>query len=389
MTRHIYRSQLTSRHAAPTPSRGARNAWRWGSLAIVGAGALAVAMSLKATPGGVVRIALGGASPAHAAAPAFHADCSASPSPLQDRLTALAQGFDGEVGIAVVKAGCDWEVGARLAEFFPQQSVSKLWVSLSVLDAVDRGRMKLEQAVAIGPNDLTLFNQPLRAEVLELGHVEKPASSLMFAALSRSDNTANDRLLWTVGGPDQVRMTLKAKGISGIRFGPGERLLQSQIAGVTWRQDMSLGRNFEQARVLLPMGLRQDLLENYMADPMDGATPAGIARAMAALPTGRLLSPQSTAVMMDVLSKTHSGPMRLKAGAPVGWKVFHKTGTGQELGRVATGYNDVGILQAPDGSYYGVAVMIRRTTMPIPVRMELMQSVSRAVGQFHAGASTK
>jgi beta-lactamase class A len=308
---------------------------------------------------------------------------------LQDRLTALAEGFDGEVGIAVVKAGCDWEVGARLAEWFPQQSVSKLWVSLSVLDAVDRGRMKLDQAVAIGPNDLTLFNQPLRAEVLELGHVEKPAASLMFAALSRSDNTANDRLLWTVGGPDQVRMTLKAKGISGIRFGPGERLLQSQIAGVTWRQDMSLGRNFEQARVLLPMGLRQDLLENYIADPMDGATPAGIAHAMAALPTGRLLSPQSTAVMMDVLSKTHSGPMRLKAGAAPGWTVFHKTGTGQELGRVATGYNDVGILQAPDGSYYGVAVMIRRTTRPIPVRMELMQGVSRAIGQFHASASTK
>lgn len=388
MTKRLYRSQLTSSRSLRQPPRLARNAWRWGALAIVGVAALG-AVSFKPA-GQIVRIALsGGVRPAQAAAPAFHADCSASPAPLQRELAALAQGFDGEVGIGVVKAGCEWEVGARLSELFPQQSVSKLWVSLSVLDAVDRGKMKLDQAITITPNDLTLFNQPIRAAVLDQGSVQQPASSLMSLALSRSDNTANDRLLWTVGGPDAVRMMFKAKGIDGIRFGPGERLLQSATAGLTWQQDYSLGRNFEQARAALPAGLRQDLLENYLKDPMDGAKPAGIAHALANLATGQILSPQSTGVMMDILSRTHSGPMRLKAGAPVGWKVFHKTGTGQELGRVSTGYNDVGVLQAPDGAYYGVAVMIRRTTRPIPERMALMQGVSRAIAQFHEASSTK
>lgn len=386
MTKRIYRSHLTSSRSLRQPSRRARSTWRWGALLIVGVAALA-AVSFKPA-GQIVRIALsGGVRPAQAAAPAFHADCSASPAALQHQLTTLAQGFDGEVGIGVVKAGCGWEVGTRLGELFPQQSVSKLWVSLSVMDAVDRGRMTLDQAVTITPNDLTLFNQPIRGAVLERGQVQQPASSLMFQALSHSDNTANDRLLWTVGGPDAVRMMFKAKGIEGIRFGPGERLLQSATAGLTWQQDYSLGRNFEQARAALPMGLRQNLLENYLKDPMDGARPAGIAHALANIATGQVLSPQSTAVMMDVLSRTHSGPMRLKAGAPAGWKVFHKTGTGQELGRVSTGYNDVGVLQAPDGSYYGVAVMIRKTTRPIPERMALMQSVSRAIAQFHEASS--
>lgn len=388
MTKRLYRSQLTSSRSLRQSPQRARSAWRWGALAIVGVAALA-AVTYKPA-GQIVRIALsGGVRPAQAAAPAFHADCSASPASLQRELTALAQGFDGEVGIGVVKAGCEWEVGARLGELFPQQSVSKLWVSLSVLDAVDRGRMKLDQAISITPNDLTLFNQPIRAAVLEQGHVEQPALSLMNQALSHSDNTANDRLLWTVGGPDAVRTMFKAKGVDGIRFGPGERLLQSATAGVTWRQDYSLGRNFEQARAALPAGLRQDLLENYLKDPMDGARPAGIAHALARIATGQVLSPQSTGVMMDILSRTHSGPMRLKAGAPAGWKVFHKTGTGQELGRVATGYNDVGVLEAPDGSYYGVAVMIRKTTRPIPERMALMQAVSRAIGTFHQASSTK
>lgn len=389
MTKRIQRSQLTSSRSLGAKPRLARNAWRWGALAIVGIAGATAAATFKPSASDVVRVVLsGGARPAQAA-PLFHADCSASPAALQSTLAGIAQGFDGVVGIAVTKAGCDWVAGERLTEFFPQQSVSKLWVSLSVLDAVDRGRMKLDQAVTITPNDLTLFNQPLRGAVLEKGSIQQPVLSLMSQALTHSDNTANDRLLWTVGGPDTVRNTLKAIGVTGIRFGPGERLLQSATAGVTWRQEMSLGRNFEQARAALPMGLREDLLENYIKDPMDGATPEGMARALGHLAAGQLLSPQSTAVMMDILSRTHSGPMRLKAGALPGWKVFHKTGTGQELGRVATGYNDVGILQAPDGSYYAVATLIKKTTQPIPVRMAMMQAVSRAVGQFHEGASTK
>lgn len=386
MTRRIHRSTLTSRRSIEAPRRRARMVWRLSALAILGAGAAAAAVTFK--PANIVRVVLSGAANPAQAAPAFHADCSASPEALQRELAGIAERFDGEVGIAVTKAGCDWTVGARQSELFPQQSVSKLWVSLAVLDAVDRGRMKLDQTIAITPNDLTLFNQPLRAAVLEKGRVEQPALSLMTQALSYSDNTANDRLLWTVGGPDAVRTLFQAKGIEGIRFGPGERLLQSATAGLTWRQEYALGRNFEQARAALPMGLRKNLLDNYIRDPMDGAQPAGIARALAHLATGQVLSPASTTVMMDILSRTHSGPMRLKAGLPAGFKIFHKTGTGQELGPVATGYNDVGVIQAPDGAYYGLAVMIRRTVQPIPVRMQMMQSVSRAVAQFHEASST-
>lgn len=390
MPTRLLRSDSVSLRSSLAPSRRARGISRWALLAILILGVVGLAAFLKPTGDEISQTILsGGVREAQAAAPVFHADCSASPEPLQSELNVLSRSFDGVVGIAVTKAGCDWVVGDRLDQFFPQQSVSKLWVSLAVLDAVDRRHLSLDQAVLIGPNDLTLFNQPLRGEVLERGHAERPVLALMSDALSYSDNTANDRLLWTAGGPDRVRAVLKDKGIAGIRFGPGERLLQSQVAGISWTQDLSLGRNFEQARVRLPMADRQAALGRYVADPMDGATPEGMVRALAALPAGRLLSPQSTAVMMDILSRTHSGPRRLKAGAPQGWRVFHKTGTGQELAGVSTGYNDVGLLQAPDGSYYAVAVMIAQTRQPIPVRMEMMQAVSRAVAAFHDAAALR
>ena len=46
------------------------------------------------------------------------------------------------------------------------------------------------------------------------------------------------------------------------------------------------------------------------------------------------------------------------------------------------GINDVGLLIAPDGRAYAVAVMIRETRKPIPQRMALMQKVSRTVVDY-------
>ncbi len=368
-----------------------RSPWRKRfSLAGVVAG-LAGAFALAGPPisDAPSKLLATGIRPAQAAAPHYHADCSARPTQLQQELSGIAESFSGKVGIAVAKAGCDWTVGARLNDFFPQQSVSKLWVSLTVLDAVDQGSLRLDQPLTIRPEDLTLFNQPLRWQVLEQGSVTLPVHDLMQNALSLSDNTANDRLLWTAGGPDRVRAMMADKGISGIRFGPGERLLQSAISGLRWDPSYSLGSNFEQARARLPKADRVASLDRYVADPMDGAQPAGMARALARLAAGELLSPQSTAVIMDILSRTHSGPRRLKGGLVPGWKIFHKTGTGQELAGTATGYNDVAIVQAPDGTFYAVAVMIGQTRQPIPERMKMMHEVMAALSRFHASTEMK
>ena len=320
---------------------------------------------------------------AFARAPAPPVSCAPRPAQLQRDLTAIAQAFAGKAGIAVTQAGCDWVVGERADQYFPQQSVSKLWVAISVLDRVDRGQLRLDEPLTLRPEDQVVFNQPMRWTVLKQGSLTLPASTMMRAALSLSDNMANDKLLWRIGGPDHVRAVLAERGITGIRFGPGERLLQSRIAGLQWSPDLATGYNFEQARARLPMAQRQALLGAYIADPLDGATPAGIAHALGLLGQGQLLSADSTNVLLDIMQHSKSGPMRLKGAVPPGWTVYHKTGTGQELQGLATAYNDVAIFQAPDGTRYGVAVMIGETRLPIKARMAMMQAVSRAVVAAH------
>jgi beta-lactamase class A len=386
MTKHLRRSNpitLGQRLGKPRRPRLRRR-----SLAALAVGVLGFAwLALTSAQHGLVGRLLPAVPQAFARAPAPPANCAARPADLQRDLTAIAKGFDGKVGIAVAQAGCDWLVGERTDQFFPQQSVSKLWVAISTLDAVDRGRLRLDEPVTLRPEDQVVFNQPMRWTVLKQGSLTLPAATMMRDALSLSDNMANDKLLWRVGGPDHVRAVLAERGISGIRFGPGERLLQSGIAGLQWTPDLANGFNFEQARARVPMDRRQMLLGSYIADPPDGATPSGIARALGLLAQGQLLSANSTDVLLDIMAHSRSGPMRLKGAMPHDWTVYHKTGTGQELQGLATGYNDVAIFQAPDGTRYGVAVMIGETRLPIKARMEMMQAVSRAVVAAHKRAA--
>jgi beta-lactamase class A len=304
-----------------------------------------------------------------------------APPAINALIQSLGESFHGHVGIAVKSVDEGWVASYNGSERFPQQSVSKLWVAMTMLDAIDRGKLSLDTPVTIRRNDLTLFHQPIAALVTENGYTTT-LSDLFFRAMTQSDNTANDSVLRTVGGPEAVRSFLARRFIDNVRFGPGERLLQSQTAGITWSPGMS-GQRFMAERAALPRSARERALDAYLADPPDGAAPVGIVTALAKLKRGEMLSAASTNLLLSTMAQAKTGPQRVKGGVPAGWHYAHKTGTGQDLPPRATGYNDVGVMTAPDGSSYAIAVMIGSTTVSIPERWALMQSVSRSVAGMH------
>jgi beta-lactamase class A len=315
-------------------------------------------------------------------APARPADRTRAPQALTAEIQRLGSSFRGRVGIAVRRVDADWEAAWNGNALMPQQSVSKLWVSMALLDAVDRGRLTLNDPVTVRPEDLTLFHQPIAQLVNKEGY-RTTLSDLLTRALTQSDNTANDALLRRVGGPEAVRGFLARRFISNIRFGPGERQMQSAAAGLDWDQSLSRGRAFYAARDRLPMSVREKALDAYLASPPDGASASAIAQALARLKRGEMLSPASTAYVLATMHEAKTGPQRIKGGVPPGWSYAHKTGTGQDLPPRSTGFNDVGVITAPDGASYAVAVMIGSTTVSIPERWALMQSVARAVVANH------
>jgi beta-lactamase class A len=287
------------------------------------------------------------------------------------------------VGISVRSLDWGWQIDANGNRRMPQQSVSKLWVAMTVLDARDRGKLTLDDPVTLTRENLTVFHQPIAALVVRDGAYQTTVRELLLRAMQQSDNTANDRLLNLVGGPEAVRAFIRERQLGEIRFGPGERLLQAGTAGLTWQQRYSMAGEFQRARAALPPTVRRAAFDAYVADPVDGAAPAAIALALARLKAGELLSPSSTNFLTTVMSGTRTGRARLKAAVPPGWTLAHKTGTGQDLGSRTAGFNDIGILTAPDGKAYSVAVMIGDTPRPPRERQELMQAVVASIVANH------
>ena len=308
----------------------------------------------------------------------------AAPAALRERIVGQARAFDGKAGVAVISLRDGWEIDWNANTLFPQQSCSKLWVAITAFDAVDAGRIRLDDRVTLGRGDLTLFHQPLREKILGGGHTTT-LGSLLFDAITESDNTANDKLMRSIGGPQAVRDMIARKGLGSIRFYNGERALQSKIAGLIWTQSYSIGNAFFEARNALPMGLRRAAFERYIADPYDGASPHAVANALAALKRGELLKPASTARLLSIMGRTRTGKMRVRAALAPGWEWNHKTGTGQVLNGRTAGLNDIGLLTAPDGAVYAMAIM-SVANRPDGSAQDLMQDVAKAViAQHRAG----
>jgi beta-lactamase class A len=309
-----------------------------------------------------------------------------SPPGLRSQVAALVASFPGRAGVAIRAVDEGWTVEAGARQRMPQQSVSKLWVAITVLDLRDRGRLRLDDPVTITPADLTLFHQPVAGMLAKSGSYTTTVGTLLYRALTQSDNTCNDRLLTLVGGPSAVRAMIEAKRLGDIRFGPGERLLQARTAGLVWQQSYSVGNSFQIARSKLSPEVRAAAFAAYVNDPIDGAAPLAIADALARLARGELLSETSTRLLIETMSATVTGRARLKAALPPGWQLAHKTGTGQELGRKNAGFNDVGLMTAPDGRRYAIAVMIGDTAAPMRVRQQLIQAAASALTGYRGGA---
>ncbi|WP_395613735.1 serine hydrolase [Allosphingosinicella sp.] len=305
---------------------------------------------------------------------------SAAQRALAARVRELGRTFPGLVGIAVRNIDERAELMASWngTRFFPQQSVSKFWVAITAFQRADAGALDLDRRVTITRADLTLFNQPIAAQIGPNGYTTT-LGTLIFRALTQSDNTCNDIVLRHAGGPGAVRAMFARNRLEGIRFGPGERLLQAGIAGMQWSNAFSMHGGFETARNQVPVDRRREAFERYIADPVDGVTPEGATNGLARLQRGELLSRASTTRLLQILSQVRTGPQRLRGGLPAGWSIGHKTGSGQILNGVQAGYNDIGILTSPEGRHYAVAVLIGRTSAPNQTRMQLMQHVTRAV----------
>jgi beta-lactamase class A len=202
-------------------------------------------------------------------------------------------------------------------------SVFKLPVAIAVLDAVEKGTLRLDREVEILEKD--------RMEVGPIYDEWKPGMRVTVARmvdvmLVDSDNTAADVLVAQLGGPSAVEKALVARGVPGVKVSLDEKGL-----GAAMKKDL-------------------DAIER---GAQNGTSPHAMAALLVRLFRGELLSKASTDRILDSMRRCATSNRRFRASLPKGVEVFDKTGT------MRLSSNDVGILTLRDGSHAALAVFTR------------------------------
>jgi beta-lactamase class A len=256
-----------------------------------------------------------------------------------------------------------------------------MWVALTILEQEAAGKLSLDKKIRVTRDDIVVFSQPIKQYLSSQDSFEMPVRELLAHAINASDNLANSVLIRVAGGPQAINQMLDRRKVQSIRFGPGEVLLQSAIAGLEWRPEYRNGNGFKEQRSRIPMEKRRAALEKYLASPLDGAAPGTIVLVLKRF--GERAADDPGAKLLKLMAGTYTGRSRLRSGLAPGWSLAHKTGTGQVLGSISTALNDVGVMKAPDGCRYQVAVMIAETRAGREVTNGLMQNVAHAVVRHH------
>ncbi len=267
-----------------------------------------------------------------------------------------------EVGWAVRDLTNGAAAGQNQTLPYPMQSVFKLWLAAYVLEAAERGELRLDETITVTRADLGFPYQPIAKKVDADGY-EATIEELVRYIVIDSDNPSADILLRRIGGPTVLTAWLRARGVEGISVDSNERQMHDAAGAMR----------------AAPKAERPALLDASLTDGRNAATPEAAVEALARLHRGELLSPGATRRLLAIMAETRTGTNRVKAGLEPGWRWAHKTGSGGEMDGRSLGVNDVGLLTAPDGRVYAVAIFIAGTTEPQAVQEAWMADIARGV----------
>jgi beta-lactamase class A len=255
---------------------------------------------------------------------------------LSAALSRLERTNGGRLGVAVLDTVTGERSGYRADERFPMCSTFKFLLASAVLQRVDLHKETLDRPITIPPKPL-IFNSPL-TEPHAGGTMT--IAELCHASLTRSDNTAANLLLETLGGPAGVTNFSRSIGDQITRLDRTETALNESLAG----------------------------------DPRDTTSPMAMANDLKLVLFGNLLSTASDKQLISWMGSATSGLDRLRANLPTDWRAVDKTGSNGEHTS-----NDIGVFWPPNGAPVAVTAYITQCHGPESKRAAMLQEIALLV----------
>jgi beta-lactamase class A len=256
---------------------------------------------------------------------------------LATAIAALEKKHGGRIGFSLLDTETGERAMHRAEERFPMCSTFKFLLAAAVLHRVDTQQDDLRRQVDVPAKPL-LEVSPLTEEhaggSMTLG-------ALCAAVLIKSDNTAANVLLQTIGGPAEITAYARSIGDAVTRLDRTEPTLNESLAG----------------------------------DPRDTSSPDSAVHDLQTLLLGNALKPESRTQLTEWMQSCTTGIARIRAKLPKDWRVADRTGSN---GDHTT--NDIAVLWPAGGSApLLVAMYITQCPGPESRRNGMLAEVGRLI----------
>jgi beta-lactamase class A len=269
---------------------------------------------------------------------------------LRPEIERIAKSINGSVGVGIKHLEKGDTLSVSGDRHFPMQSVYKFHLALAVLAQVDEGKLTTDKKILIERKDLLPNTWSPIAKKYPEGNVELTIKELLSYTVSQSDNNGCDILFRLVGGPLKVQNYIHGLGIKDVAILNTEEEMHTE-----WSMQF---RNWTTPKAMVGL---LDLF--YMK---------------------KVLSPQSSALLMEVMEQTITGNKRIKGLLPMETVVGHKTGMGGTDDGYVGAINDVGVITLPNGDHLAVAFFISKTRENVEKLESAMAQISKLVFDHYA-----
>ncbi|MEN8191517.1 MAG: class A beta-lactamase [Bacteroidota bacterium] len=230
---------------------------------------------------------------------------------------------------------------------FAMMSVVKFPQAVAILDQVDKGKLDYDMNIHFENSDLRQNTySPLRNQTTGIDTNITLVEGLSYT-VSKSDNNVYDKFFKILRDTEVVEKYLQNLGLNNTTVGTDYA-------------------NMEVNTIYANKSTPKDMLE-----------------LLRMLHDNEILSKKSNEVLWQKMVETFTGPDRIKGLLPEGTIVAHKTGTsGKDENGVTAAYNDVGIVNLPNGTIFAIVVFIADSKEKSNINARAIAEISKAVYDY-------
>ncbi|RXM51156.1 MULTISPECIES: class A beta-lactamase, subclass A2 [unclassified Chryseobacterium] len=268
---------------------------------------------------------------------------------LRSKINTIISTKNATVGISVKGIEDKDTLSINGNKEMPMLSVFKFHIALSVLNQVDKGKLKLNQKFFIKKEELLPETwSPIREEYPE-GNMYLTLDQLLRYTVSHSDNNGCDILLRIVGGAPVVQKFINQQGIKDFTI----RLNEQQM----------------------------NTFESYFVNT---STPLATTDLLEKFYKGKVLKKETTKYLYQIMVETSRGLTWMKAGLPAGTELAHRTGiSGRNEQNIRAAMNDVGIIKLPNGKHVILSVYLKNINEEMKDTEKIIADIGTAVWEYY------